>query len=829
MIRFLLSILFLFKLKLTRGNNVTTYLRRKYDGLTLRNYRRLESSMKKLRKAQLDHDFLLYCKMGSIIPNFVKFRLYRSSLYSTEFYKNTTESLLEMEIEFKSKNVNRLNTVVSSNSTALYDTISLIDGLYIKNLLKKNIEKFAENTSLVHKRKLLKLGLQQPNFLSPKDVIFNFSDYKLSKKEEFLLALGLDFCLPNYKPNYARFFLSFELLFNNIRSLPSHSNIEQARKTIQDIAHRTYSSIKRTTWFPFFKLSDFKILKNLSQVKDLVICRPDKGKGVVLLNRSDYVNKMENILSDNTKFIKLESPQFSTIFRTEDKINRTLKQFKDDSLIDEHTYQNLFSSGSSFSILYGSPKVHKDDVPLRPILAAYNAPNFQIAKYLVPLLSHLSINQYTLSNSSKFVPDILQQDANQCMVSFDVQSLFTSIPLLETIELILAKLFPDSNSSFHGFNRNNFKKLLDLAVLDTHFLFNGTVYKQVDGLAMGSPLGPTFANIFMCCLEELFLEQCPESFKPTFYRRYVDDTFLLFENQEHATCFLDYVNTFHQNIKFTMESETNNKISFLDILISRSEGKFRTGIFRKNTFTGLGLNFYSFCPVNFKLNSCNTLLFRAYSLCSDWLSFHSEIGFLRNYFYKNCYPHFIFDKIVYKFLSNIFKPKSDILTVPRKLMYVSLPYTSNSSSVKSQLTKSLTKLYPYVEFRFIFKNPFTLGSLFRFKDSLPELMRAFCIYLYTCPKCNLGNYIGCSRRLLKVRIDSHRGVSYRTGSSLTKKEFSAIRSHAEKCKCQIQYEDFKIITQAPNQYTLPFLESLYIKQMSPHLNSQTTSISLHIA
>ncbi|MEL6606615.1 MAG: reverse transcriptase domain-containing protein, partial [Cyanobacteria bacterium J06614_10] len=130
-----------------------------------------------------------------------------------------------------------------------------------------------------------------------------------------------------------------------------------------------------------------------------------------------------------------------------------------------------------------------------------------------------------------------------------------------------------------------------------HFVFNGSLYKQVEGMAMGSPLGPTFANIFMCHLEQEYLSQCPNAFKPSFYKRYVDDTFALFNDEHQANLFLDYVNTIHQNIKFTLDVENNGKISFLDILISRANGRFETGVFRKGTFTGLGLNFFSYCPL----------------------------------------------------------------------------------------------------------------------------------------------------------------------------------------------------------------------------------------
>ena len=86
------------------------------------------------------------------------------------------------------------------------------------------------------------------------------------------------------------------------------------------------------------------------------------------------------------------------------------------------------------------------------------------------------------------------------MVSYDVESLFTNVPVLETVNIILDKIFIEPDSLFQGFNKENFKKLLDLAVQDTFFVFNGELYKQTDGMAMGSPLGPIFANVFMSSL-----------------------------------------------------------------------------------------------------------------------------------------------------------------------------------------------------------------------------------------------------------------------------------------------------------------------------------------
>ena len=102
-------------------------------------------------------------------------------------------------------------------------------------------------------------------------------------------------------------------------------------------------------------------------------------------------------------------------------------------------------------------------------------------------------------------------------------------------------------------NLPDFRKLLELSVLNSFFLFDNQLYSQIEGVGMGLPLGPTFANVFMCHHEKLWLKDFPDDFKPVFYRRYVDECFLLFKDQSHSRQFLGYLNDKHANISFTME------------------------------------------------------------------------------------------------------------------------------------------------------------------------------------------------------------------------------------------------------------------------------------
>ena len=104
---------------------------------------------------------------------------------------------------------------------------------------------------------------------------------------------------------------------------------------------------------------------------------------------------------------------------------------------------------------------------------------------------------------------------------------------------------------------------------------------------MGSPLGPTMANVFQSFYELKWLEQCPNEFKPVFYWRYVDDIFVLLESAEHLSKFHSYLNTCHPKMSFSFEQEANGKLSFLDVEVSRQQGKFVTTVYRKPTFLGL--------------------------------------------------------------------------------------------------------------------------------------------------------------------------------------------------------------------------------------------------
>ena len=177
-----------------------------------------------------------------------------------------------------------------------------------------------------------------------------------------------------------------------------------------------------------------------------------------------------------------------------------------------------------------------------------------------------------------------------------------------------------SNSSIHGLNKKQITKMLSLTTKEWIILFDMAFYTQVDGVAIGSPLGPSLANVFLCHHETKCLNDRPEKFNPVFYKRYVDDIFVLLKRPEHVEPFVDYMNSKHKNISFSFETKKNEQMSFLNINVFRENGKFATNFYRKETFTAVYTNFSSFIPLEHKFGLVYMLLHRCFCLsngCSN--------------------------------------------------------------------------------------------------------------------------------------------------------------------------------------------------------------------
>ena len=544
----------------------------------------------------------------------------------------------------------------------------------------------------------------------------------------------------------------------------------------------------------------------------------------MIIDKCSYISAIEEILDDNSKFSKLDIPagkEINHIVNLEKRITSEPKLLKDKKVIDKSTYKSIKPVGSRPGTLYGLGKIHKETrneiSPFCPIVSATGTPTYKLAKLLLKFLTPSTANEFTVSDSIHFPEEICQQDSNLHMASLDVDSLFTNIPLEETIDICVDNLYNDHENS-PKIPKHNFRNLLNIVTKETFFIFNNKYYKQVDCVAMGSPLGPALANIFMCSFESKWLRGCPNDFKPVFYRRYINDIFVLFSSPDHADKCREYLSSKHPNIKFSIEKDEDGHLPFLDINIFHENDKFATNVYRKKTFSGVYTNFKSFMTETYKIGLIKSLLFRYFSLCSDFIKFHNEIDKLKRISYKNSYPRDLVDKCIKEFLDKVLALKP----------VVSMPYLGKLSlQIRTGINRIMKNKLPYCNIRFVFQAKCKIGNFFTFKDKILSFSHSGIVYKCQCGSCN-ATYYGKTKRHFKVRMCEQLGISALTEKRAKGDDDSAIKEHLLFCNHTPDFEDFSILATSINDFKVTLMESLLIKRDHPPLNKNKQSLSLEL-
>jgi hypothetical protein len=361
--------------------------------------------------------------------------------------------------------------------------------------------------------------------------------------------------------------------------------------------------------------------------------------------------------------------------------------------------------------------------------------------------------------------------------------------------------------------------LVELLVKSTssvEFSFDDVMYRQVDGVAMGSPLGPILANVFVGHHEKLLFSKVT---KPMLYYRYVDDIFACFSNEAACDEFGEHLNNMHSSLQFTCEKEVNNSINFLDVCVHK-EQQFVTSVHRKNTFTGQYMNWHSFCPRRRKIRLIATLVHRAIRICSP-SKLKNELNNIRLLMRENAYPEKIVEhNINIALKSDLNRTCASVAETP--VVVLRLPYIGNvSTRFEKQISSSVSRHYKDVTVRTVFKTT-PLFNL-TIKDVIPVNSRSQLVYRFSC-HCGSG-YIGRTSRRLKLRIKEHEPAAMFTmpaavQSTNVSREKSAIADHLinnPDCLSNYSRQRFSVIAYARSDYHLRMLEAVYITSLQPNL------------
>jgi hypothetical protein len=676
------AIKFLLKLLPIKKHNYLQIIRQQYGSFIMKNVYQYGKCQLKMSKTRLHLDYLKTCKREKLIPNFVQFKIPSTHHHYRRAINNCYEQMVLDELKFKKSELSRLYRQFRNLKSLVVLDLNHFLVCRIERIINKLVVRKELTIKKTHSNKLHKLRVKQypitskhKSNISP---ITNLSKRILTSDEINILENGLNFVLPDKKFDEMAFISNIETCFVNLLGHCTDRKDYDEKDVDELITYNLtpiqlqYANKIRSICNNFRKNADKiitkhkpeiekieKVLKNLSNDKSIRVVRPDKGKGIVIMDKVDYDNKMLEILNDTNTF---EIIEVDLTISQEDKLTRKLRQLKNDGFITENEYNYCRPCGSQPGRIYGLPKIHKSGNPLRPIVSASGTFNYKLAKLLAKKLDYLRKNNTIITNTFHFVDELhsLKLDNSKTkMISFDITSLFTKVPLHRTIEIILDKLYGPKHTCIFSDkkradwcknckNRFEMNYLLETSTKDTSFIFNNKIYSQINGIAMGSPLGPLFADVYVNYLENKLMSRLRTN-GVLFWRRFVDDTFVIANKNADVNKILDILNSFDNNIVFTIEEEINNSLAFLDIRITRLPFNnttecsknikiFKTTVYRKSTYTGLITKWHSYVPRSYKISTVSCMIYRAIKICSTYELMHDEFTFIENICIANGYP-----------------------------------------------------------------------------------------------------------------------------------------------------------------------------------------------
>ena len=433
--------------------------------------------------------------------------------------------------------------------------------------------------------------------------------------------------------------------------------------------------------------------------------------------------------------------------------------------------------------------------------------------------------KFMIDSTDEFLALLKTVRPSGYMASLDAESLFTNVPLNKTIDIILNNCYEHHTLEKPKISRQDLKELLIKCTSQTPFRhYDGNLYYQIDGVAMGSPLGPAFANFYMCHVENQIINK---QIKLNTYIRYVDDIFLLVDNENE----IKKVKEIFQQVsclKFSYELEKENKISFLDVLLKKENGIIDLSVYVKTTNNGDTINYLSECPNRYKIGAITSLINRAYKICSNWNNFNEEIERLKQVFVNNNYPNDIFDSVVKNFIEKKISGQTKEQENNKINLYyenqMSLNYKVDEKILKD-IIKTKTKCIndkDSLNVIIYYKSLKTRHHLIKNNlNSTSILNKSHVVYKITCPvkDCELSNpfYIGQTQNTISRRLTEHLQFGAIKDHMILKHKSNLTRNHL--------VDNVTYVKKIENNNKLIIYESLAILNMKPGVNKQNEDFS----
>ena len=782
---------------MSESSNLHSKLYRQHGREVVVGLRRLEKTERKLARWINHRHFNIRCARSDVMPNNIRLKSSVRGETSDKILRKTERKLLEVRIRQCTYTIDKLKGERSEARSKLES--------YLPAPLWTEVEMFTEHahrqtfeetkTKQRGKFEKLQASKDKPHctneelqkLLEIKERwVVNLSDITLKPAAESLLRKGLNYAVTPSKLPVDEIITATEEACKQLP--PGKADLLRSDVT------RTIKNTKPLKCN--LSLEERKALQELKANDNIKILPADKGRASVVLNTADYNSKIQDLLKDTNTYKILKKDPTQVHKR---QLTNILKEWKDQGRISDNLYHQLYPTSEMPPRFYGLPKIHKQGTPLRPIVSSIGSITYNVARHIANILSPMvGKNGHSIKNSTEFAKKIQNMEIppGRHMISYDVSALFTSIPTKKAVDVIRNKIKEDHEFQIRSeLSSEQILQLLEFCLDTTYFKINNRFYQQTHGAAMGSPVSPIVANLYMENFEINAIRLAER--KPHVWLRYVDDTFVILHEYDTEN-FTKHINSLDSDIKFTVEEESDGKLPFLDTLvILNSDGSLKTQVYRKKTHTDQYLNWDSNHHLEHKRSVVRTLLHRAECIVSAEEDRKEEITHVKQALRANGYKEWSLKLPNKKHTPEKNKTKKRTSTRP-----VGLPYIKGTS-------EKLQRLFNQQGVTIYHKPLNTIRSmLVRPKDPVPKENQCGLIYKITCDDCN-HNYIGETARPLGVRFKEH------TSRQNTN---SPLKDHLMECGHTCTLESAKILDKEENWFRRRVKEALHIRRERPTLN-----------
>ena len=597
-------------------------------------------------------------------------------------------------------------------------------------------------------------------------------------------------------------------------------NNKISNDTITDINVKTLTYIK--------KCKRMKSSRNVNMTKkylkdnNLLAIPFDKGIGICIMKKEIYESKLDAIINlpQFEEVVSRRKNAKHPVVKEEERVLTTLQQLRNDEKISEDLYGKLKPIGSQPARLYGLVKVHKNSTPVRPVLTMPGSSYYKIATYVADWLS--AVEECKINSSTKQISDSLKHiklEEDEELVSFDVSSLYTNVPVIESINVCADLLF-SGKYKLPSVDKATSIELAKVESCDVIMSTHRGYFKQIDGLAMGSPPAPHLANGWLSQYDGTIKGESK------LFTRYMDDILQEIKSSEINTKLAE-INALHENLTFTIEKQSDGKIPFLDMQITcDQQGKLTSSWYNKPTDTGLILNYHALAPRRYKRSVVSGFVHRISRACSTWENFHDSMTKAKKVLERNQYPPSFYNPIIDETLTSIVQsrasetsetcePQSSVVTdnvepaaacAPPNAVAKRMIFIQYRGKCSEDYARSLHKCdAPCKIVMTLRKLKTTMPSL---KPQVEKQLKSGTVYRIQCPSCQ-ACYVGQTSRHILTRYKEHTRPS------------APVRQHFDACSVHLSFDHMDILKfSSRGEAHLLTMEALYIEELKPSINTR---------